>query len=108
MDISISDFEERIDVEYEFSDIVRIEKFGILMKDYRIIHFEQCAVEFDNPWEREMRGRKYVGHRNTLTEPQYMRFCEDRKNIILKFPDRETYIVAEAIRRMGYDTFDDT
>ena len=106
-EIKITDLEDRIDVEYEFSDVVRIESFGVLMKDYRIIHFKECHDSFLWPYEREMQGRPYVGSRNPLTTPRYIKFEELAEVIIIKFPSSDTfYAFVEAIRRVGYDTYD--
>ena len=44
--MKITDLEDKIDVEYDVSDVVRVEDFGILMKDYRVIHFKECHNSF--------------------------------------------------------------
>lgn len=105
--MKITDLEDKIDVEYDVSDVVRVEDFGILMKDYRVIHFKECHNSFLGRPEREMQGRPYVGSRNTLTTPRYMKFEERLEVILIKFPTSDIfYAFAEAIRQFGYDTFD--
>lgn len=107
MDIKITDLEKKIDVEYDVSDVVRIEDFGILMKDYRVIHFKECHDAFLGRSERGMQGRPYVGSRNTLTTPRYMKFEERLNVIIIKFTSSDLfYAFAEAIRKFGFDTYD--
>ena len=105
-DLRVSDIETVIDAQYYQSDIKEITEEGIELSDCRI-NFKTCARHFWNNHERGVGKSLYVGDRNSLTKPPYMRFIVDGKVIIILFPSRKDfYNTTEKIRAYGYETFD--
>ena len=106
MDMVVTDLEDVIDKEYSFDDVIGISSEGIRLKN-DLIRFKDSMEHYRFNFERGIGERKYVGDRNCLTDPSYMKFTVDGEVIILLFPSRDDfYSMAEKIRRVGYETFD--
>ena len=106
MNIKVEDIEDVIDREYVFDDIIRITSDGIELRD-AMIRFSDSMEEYLFRGERGIGNRKYVGDRNCLTEPAYMKFTIKGEVQIILFPVKDDfYKVADKIREMGYETYD--
>ncbi len=84
MDIKLTDIEKNIDKEYSDTDIREISKEGIYLPEC-FIGFKECSDFFWYSMEQELGGKKYVGARNCLTDPPYMKFRVEGKDIFILF-----------------------
>lgn len=106
MNIKITAIEGNIDKEYSDNDIQEITKEGIKLPEC-FIDFEECVLNFRYSRERREGNRMYVGARNCLTNPPYMKFWVDGKDIFILFSSKDSYYsYANKIRECGYETFD--
>ena len=106
MNIKVTDLEENIDKEYYDDDIREISKKGIMLPEC-FIDFEECSTPFWYSMEQGINGRKYVGARNILTDPAYMKFRVYGKDIFILFSTKDSfYNYVDIIRELGYETFD--
>ncbi len=106
MNIKVEDLEDVIDREYAFDDIISITSYGIELKDAMIL-FSDSMTEYLVRGERGIGDRKYVGDRNCLTEPAYMKFTINGDVLIILFPIKDDfYKFADKIRELGFETFD--
>lgn len=98
--------EGNISKKYLEKDIREISKDGIIVGDYEI-KFKRCTEEFCYSYERGIGEREYVGARNSLTEPPYIKLHLDDEDIFILFANGDgLFACAESIRAQGYDTFD--
>lgn len=105
-ELDIRLLEGHIDREYFWEDIKEINHEGITVGDCEI-RFEKCVKEFCYSCERGIGKRLYVGARNSLTEPPYIKFHLDGEDVFITFADGDgLFDCVEAIRTRGYDTFD--
>ena len=107
--ISFYDLNHENDKQYTDIDIVKVSEDGVYFKDLSL-NYEECAKQFVyfHPLVRDYDDKSvYVGSRNSLTEPAYVRFNADWKNVYVLFSSRDAYFeFVEKIRSFGHDLFD--
>ena len=102
----VTDLEDAIDKEYSYDDIKEITSDGIELNDC-MIRFADSMQHYRFNFERGIGERKYVGDRNCLTDPPYMKFTIGDEVLIILFPSRDDfYNTASEIKKVGYETFD--
>lgn len=106
MNLKISDLEDKIDKEYSDRDIVDITGKGITLPDC-FIDFKECSKFFAYSTEEGIMDRKYVGARNCLTNPTYMKFRVRKEDVFILFSSKDMfYEYVHKIYDLGYETFD--
>ena len=106
MDIQISDLEKVIDKEYFETDIIEINAEGIVLKNCAYT-YDECVESFCYSSETGIGSRKYIGARNSLTTPPYIKFYAGGEHIFICFSCGDAlYDCMEKIRGFGYDAFD--
>lgn len=105
--MTVYDLEDVIDKEYSSADIKEVSLEGILLPDCLISFAGSIRNHRGNFPRPEIKGKPYVGDKNCLTDPPYMKFVVEGKVLIILFQSRdEFYEMQDKIREAGYETFD--
>ena len=106
MCIRVSDLEKVIDKHYSSADIKSLSRTGIELTDCTI-DFGESSKEFQKHSEQGIRDYQYVGSRNSITDPPYMRFEIQGKVLIILFSSEyELRQIDRDFMKLGYTTSD--
>lgn len=104
--IEVTDLEKVIDKEYYSCDIKSFSSRGIELTDFTIL-FDESVKEFQQHPKQGIEEYQYVGSRNSITDPPYMRFEVQGKVLIILFSSKdELRQLDRDIMKLGFVTFD--